>query len=90
MLAFHFLFFKRLHTALEKIEEAKKCDRWPSTNTKFIAIADGLEIAEKDRLLRHLHQNASERAFLVSLLSKYCGSCSNFVNDFVQLIKTFI
>jgi hypothetical protein len=55
------------------MEKAHNIERYLQTNPKFVNIAHTLEVAEKDRLLRHLHQNSSERAFLVSLLSKYCG-----------------
>jgi len=47
--------------------------RWQPTDASFVAAAAAVDAREKKQLLLQLQQDASDRAFVVSLLAKYCG-----------------
>jgi len=60
-----------LTSSLQKIENAHKFTRWLPTSTEYLEHLRKLEVEEKEKMLHQLRRNASERGFLVSLLSKY-------------------
>jgi len=47
--------------------------RWQLTDASFVAAAAAVDVNERKQLLLQLQRDSSDRAFIVSLLAKYCG-----------------
>lgn len=65
----------RMHKDLASIEKKHNFTRWQQNDPKFLQLINVLNTSQKQHTLLQLHQQASERGFLISLLSKYSGWC---------------